>query len=230
MIVDPDSSLIKGLITRCEEVLSTRRVMVCMGDRVAFAGFCLSSLIRPTLVAAATSEDEGVFLAIKKKPDFLVVTDDLEQGYGINLVQSIKKQILNVKVVLIARRETKAVVQEALDAGCDGVVFASSLGTGDGDFLLAIESACDDSIFYPDSVRRFIEKEDADSLVQLTDREIDVMRLLVKGLKNSDISDALGVSAETVKSHISKIISKLGVSDRTQAAIYGLTKHIPGFT
>ena len=228
VIIEPGSSPIKGLITQCEEMLSNRRVMLCMGDRVSLAGMCLSSPIRPSLVAAATTESEGLAVAVKTQPDTLIATDDLEQGYGISLVKSIKKSIPDIKVVIIIRRETREVVQEALDAGCDGVIFASSLGTGDGEFLFALESATCDSVYFPESVRHFIEKEDADSLVQLTDRELDVMRLLMRGKKNSEISDGLGISAETTKSHISNIISKIGVNDRTQAAIYGLTKNIPG--
>lgn len=228
MIIKPNIQDMRSLITQCEELLSKRRVMLCMGDRVALAGMCLSSLIRPVLCAAATTESEGLAIAIQEKPDTLIATDDLEQGYGINLVLSIKKKIPDIKVVLLIRRETKEVVQEALEAGCDGVVFASSLGTGDGDFLYALSNAVGGSIYFPESVRQFIDKEDVDSLVKLTDRELDVMRLLIKGLKNTDISERLDVGGETVKSHISKIISKLGVSDRTQCAIYGLTKNIPG--
>ncbi len=230
VIIEPGSAPIKGLITQCEELLSNRRVMLCMGDRVALAGFCLSSPIRPVLCAAATTESDGLSVAIKTQPDTLIATDDLEQGYGISLVISIKNKIPDIKVVMIIRRETKEVVQESLDAGCDGVIFASSLGTGDGDFLDALSSSTSDSIFYPESVRNLIEKDDVESNIQLTDREIDVMKLLMRGKKNSEISDGLNISGETVKSHISNIISKLGVNDRTQAAIYGLTKNIPGLS
>ena len=230
MIIEPSSSPIKGLVTQVEQTLSKRRVMLCMGDRVALAGMCLSSPIKPVLAAAATTESEGLAVAIKSQPDTLIVTDDLEQGYGISLVTSIKKNIPDLKVVLIIRRENHEVVQEALDAGCDGVIFASSLGSGDGEFLYALSNAVGGSIFYPESVRHFIEKDSIDNNIQLTDRELDVMSLLISGKKNLEIAESLSISIDTCKSHISNIISKLGVSDRTQAAIYGLTRNIPGLS
>ncbi|MGH3407781.1 MAG: response regulator transcription factor [Streptosporangiaceae bacterium] len=62
----------------------------------------------------------------------------------------------------------------------------------------------------------------ADPLAQLTPRELDVLRSLAQGRSNREIGRALSVSEETVKSHVSSILAKLGLSDRTQAAIFGL--------
>jgi len=61
---------------------------------------------------------------------------------------------------------------------------------------------------------------------QLTPREMDVLRLVAKGMSNKEIADALIVSEKTVKTHISNILSKLHLADRTQVAIYALRKRL----
>jgi NarL family two-component system response regulator LiaR len=73
---------------------------------------------------------------------------------------------------------------------------------------------------------RWSGKEGADPLKQLTPRETDVLKALAQGRSNREIARALSVSEETVKSHVSSILAKLRLSDRTQAAIFGRQHHL----
>jgi NarL family two-component system response regulator LiaR len=65
-----------------------------------------------------------------------------------------------------------------------------------------------------------------DPVEQLTERELDVLRLIAKGKSNKEIADALIISEKTVKTHVSNILSKLHLADRTQAAIYALRQRL----
>ena len=162
------------------------------------------------------------------KPDLLFVTEDLEQGYGISLVREVEEIHAPTRTLIFLRRENPLVVNEALEAGADGVMFISSIGSHRGDFFKALQRTRDGSVYYPDAIRAMAretspQNRDAQLLLEdLSERELEVLRLLTAGQTNREISDELFVSAETVKSHVSAVIGKLGVRDRTQAAIFAI--------
>ena len=177
-------------------------------------------------VGAATTEDEALEIQQECKPDLLITSEDLEKGYGIRLVETIKKRSPELKALIFLQRETPEVVQEAMEAGADGVMFTSSIGTGNGDFIQALTTTCSGGIYYPKAVREAVAKKPRPAPVltdPLSDRELEVLRCIIQGMKNLEIAEALFISAETVKSHVSTAIQKLGVRDRTQAAVFALT-------
>ena len=90
------------------------------------------------MVGAATTEDEGFELVLRHKPSLLICTSDLETGYGMNLPRRVKAELPTCQLLIVLVRETQAVVQEAMQAYADAVIFKSSLGTGKGDFVQAL--------------------------------------------------------------------------------------------
>jgi NarL family two-component system response regulator LiaR len=84
-------------------------------------------------------------------------------------------------------------------------------------------------VLQPDATARVLREQrhaTADPLAQLTPRETDVLKSLAQGRSNREIARALTVSEETVKSHVSSILGKLGLADRTQAAIFALQRRL----
>ncbi|KZR72700.1 Transcriptional regulatory protein LiaR [Prochlorococcus marinus str. MIT 1313] len=218
---------------KCREALAGKTSVACMGDRLALNSFCLVKPIYDSIAAASTTQAEGIKAIGKHRPDILFTSDDLEQGYGIDLVKEAKHVSSEIKALIFLRRETKEVVNEALDAGADGVMFVSSVGTGNGDFINSLLTTLKGGIYYPADVRDLARdaKQLNDAPVidyQLTERELEVLNAIVGGLSNKEISETLFVSTETVKSHVSTIISKLGVRDRTQAAVFAIRNRIVG--
>ena len=155
-----------------------------------------------------------------KQPDLLYVTECLEQGYGIPLALKVKAVSPNTRVLLLLHRENQEVVRDALDAHIDGIAFVSSIGQGfKGDFFKSLEAMANGNSYYPKAVRESAGFKKNLILNELSGRETEVLEALCQGMSNKEIAEVMFVSTETVKSHVSTIISKLGVKDRTQAVI-----------
>ena len=220
------SRTVKGAIDQATELLQHRRVVACMGDRLALICLCLTEPIQPVVQGAATTEEEGFQLVLRTQPDLLICSSDLETGYGPVLLKRVKAELPTCQLLIVLERETKALVREALDAFADGVIFKSSLGTGRGDLIGALHTLADGGVYYPAEIRRLAAaapQPDLPPLVEeLTQRELDVAAAVARGLKNNAIADLLGISLETVKTHVGNAMDKLGARDRTQMAVTAL--------
>jgi DNA-binding NarL/FixJ family response regulator len=224
--LNPCDRTLQKAANTCQKLLADKKVLVCSKNKLTLTALVLCTPILQSLVGGATTEDEALEIAEECKPDLLITSEDLEKGYGIRLVETIKKRTPDLKALIFLQRETPVVVQEAMEAGADGVMFTSSIGTGNGDFIQALTTTSSGGIYYPKAVREAVTKKTRPAPVltdPLSDRELEVIRCIIQGMKNLEIAEALFISAETVKSHVSTAIQKLGVRDRTQAAVYALT-------
>ncbi|ABI47135.1 DNA-binding response regulator [Synechococcus sp. CC9311] len=226
MRINPSELPLQKAADACKKLLANKKVLVCSKNRLTLTALCLCTPILQSLVGGATTEDEALQVQQKNHPDILITSEDLESGYGIRLVEKAKNYSPELKALIFLQRETPEVVQEAMEAGADGVMFISSIGTGDGDFINALSTTNSGGIYYPRSVREAAtaKVKSAPVLVDpLSERELDVIRCIIRGMRNIEIADALFISSETVKSHVSTVIQKLGVRDRTQAAVFAMT-------
>ena len=215
-------------LTEAEALLEGASIVACMGDRLTLASFGMAMPIWPRLLAAVTTADEALERVARLRPDLLFVTEELEQGYGISLVSEVERLYPSTRTMIFLRRENPLVVNEALEAGADGVMLISSIGCTRGDFLKALKTTREGGVYFPDSIREMARDNrhgnDAEfRLIQsLSERELEVLRSLTSGQTNREIAETLVISGETVKTHVSAIIGKLGVRDRTQAAILAI--------
>ena len=221
-----ESRTISQAIQTCMDLLAGRRIVVVMGDRLALTGICLAPFIAPGLMGAATTEEEGLRLVQQLQPNLLLLTEDLEIGYGIRLMQRVHEHSSDTRMLIFLSRETQDVVQEAMQAHADGVIFRSSMGTGQGDFIQALQTLSAGGVYYPEDVRQRVVSLHADQqqafVEQLSEREKQVVSAVACGLTNAEIATAFQISTETVKSHVSNCMSKLAVRDRTQLAVSAL--------
>ena len=218
----------KGRIQEVEGLLGDASIVACMGDKLTLGSFSLAVPIWSRLLSSVTTAEEGLERVGRLRPDLLFLTEDLEQGYGIALVKAVKALDVGTRTLIFLRRENAAVVNEALEAGADGVMFISSIGSKHGDFFMALQCTSAGGVYYPASVRELAREASANDeqsfrlIEDLSERERDVLSALMEGLSNREIAEQLVVSGETVKSHVSAVIGKLGVRDRTQAAIFAI--------
>jgi len=190
-----ETPTISQAIQTCKDLLEGHRIVVAMGDRLALTGICLAPFIAPGLVGGATTEDEGLRLVQQLRPDLLLLTEDLEPGYGIRLMQRVHEHGAGTRMLIFLSRETQEVVQEAMQAHADGVIFRSSMGSGRGDFIQALQTLSRGGVYYPEDVREMVVSPHSDDRPQfvehLSEREKEVVSAVARGLTNGEIATGL---------------------------------------
>ena len=218
------SAQMQAALEAGKPLLTGKRTIACMGDLLTLASFSLVPMISESLIGAYTTQSEAAAACEHHSPDLLFVTEHLEQGYGLSLARHVKEFSPKMRTLVFLHRESQAVVREALEAFVEGVMFVSSLGKGvDGDFIRSLAAIAHGGNYYPKEVKAVAGYEAVEVLPDLTDRELEVLTVLSSGMSNKEISESLFISAETVKSHVSTIIGKMGVKDRTPALIALIT-------
>jgi len=180
------------------------------------------------VVGEATTGREALALCRRLQPDLVLMDVRMPEMDGLAATRAIKAECPRVSVIIVTMHENPDYLFEALKAGAAGYVLKDATQREvvsavrqvlRGESLLNAEVATR-------LLRRLAEEtqhpEEA-PLATLTPREVEVLRLLAQGLTNREIAERLIVSVGTVKVHVERILAKLGVSDRTQAAVRAVT-------
>ena len=204
-------------------LLKRSRTAIASADRVLLASWMSWFEGQGPLVAACTSEDACLEKLEQSDANLLLCTDSLEGGSGTNLVRRAREQHPDLKVLMLLQRPIPRTILDAIDARCHGLCSAEATGTGT---VAAALTAIDTDGHYIDPLisgvlhhSRLRRSGQQTPLQELTMREEDVLRGLCRGMTNQEIADALVVSIETVKSHVSSLLRKLPARDRTTAVV-----------
>nr|WP_153578985.1 response regulator transcription factor [Bacillus thuringiensis] len=195
--------------------------------------FFLSTQEDLELVGEANNGKEALVKVGETNPDVILMDLYMPEMDGVEATAYIKKEYPNVKVIVLTSFSDQAHVLPALRAGASGYI----LKDVEPDQLVeAIRSAYKGNIqLHPDIANALLsqtlpveEKEEEPSIQVdvLTARENEVLQLLAKGMSNKEIASVLVITEKTVKAHVSSILSKLNLSDRTQAALYAVKNGI----
>jgi len=223
MRVDPNSASMVALRERVAELLEGKRVVLAFQDQLSLAAIGFLPVIRERLNGAATTEDEAFESCCDRETDVLLVTERLEHGRGVDLVRRVREARPSCVCLYFLWTETPEAVALALDAGAQGVMFISTLGTGIGDFSKALSVCFNGGVYYPTNIRLAAKKlAPPHRAVSLSPRELDVLKLIGEGFPNPSIAEELGIGLETVKSRVKAVIEKLDARDRTHAAVVGV--------
>jgi len=177
------------------------------------------------VVAESSNGREGVEQALELRPDVIIMDIVMPEMNGIEATMAILETWPEAKILILTSYLDNEKIYPVLDAGAKGYM----LKTSSADEILhavrkvargeiAIETEVSKKVQYH---RNHIELHD-----DLTARERDILGLLAKGYENQRIADELFISLKTVKTHVSNILSKLEVSDRTQAVVYAFQHHL----
>lgn len=171
------------------------------------------------IVGEAANGAEAVRLALELKPDVVIMDLIMPVMDGITAIRMIREQLPNTEVVALTSVLEDASVVEAVRAGAVGYLLKD---TRLPDLQRAIRAAASGQVqLSPEAAIRLVREVRApDAPESLSEREIDVLRLLARGLSNKEIADEITVAEKTVKAHVSSILGKLGLRSRTQAALY----------
>lgn len=181
------------------------------------------------IVAQAKNGEEAVELALSKNPDIILMDLLMPIKNGIEATREIKKSAPDAKILIITSFSEDENVFQAIKAGALGYLLKDS---SPQELLEAIENICNGRMsLHPHIALKLIDELNKPPDVELptieeplTEREIEVLKLVAKGLSNQDIAEKLVVSERTVGSHVSNILSKLHLANRTQAALFALRK------
>lgn len=195
-------------------LLRDDRVVLALGCRTLIAALVA---LRPCgqIVGAATSEAATLAVVERERPDLVVVSDLLEEGCGLSLVMALKGRWPQLPVLLLVMGNARSPrLQARVQALQEGVAVVWDQRFGTGSELAALHSLSVGARFVDPALR-----QPRQPLPRLSQREREVLRWLAAGERNSAIAHRLQLSQETVKTHVSNLMGKLGVSNRQQAVL-----------
>ncbi len=201
----------------------TIRVMIVDDHKVVRQGLrlFLHSDQELTIVGEAANGAEAVELARKLRPDVVLMDILMPVMNGIAATEAMRSALPETEVLVLTSVLEDSAVIEMMRAGAIGYVLKDVEGE---DLCRAIHAAAAGRVqLAPEAAALLLrELRMGEQGEPLTRRETDVLRLLARGLSNREIAGSLYLKEETVKTHVSKILSKIGVRSRTQAALYAL--------
>src|SRR2546426_6708881 len=177
------------------------------------------------VVGEAKTGREAIETARKELPDVVLMDVRMPDMDGLEATRRIKEERSRTAVVILTMHENPAYLREAVRAGAAGYLLKD---VSRDELIDAIKQISTGGAFIdPQMLKGMLSdmKPTAPAPAQargLTKREREILALVAEGLSNREIAERLVLSPETVKSHVAAILEKLGVSDRTQAAIYAV--------
>lgn len=162
-------------------------------------------------------------------PDILLLDINMPKMNGLEVLQNIKERHLKVKVLVLTVHNEVEYLMKAIDIGVEGYILKDSESDELKKAINAVYSG--ETYIQPNLIPRLnakmIEKNKyVDKIECLTNRELEVLKLLSVGMFNKEIAEDLSISERTVKNHVSNIFKKLEVTDRTQAAVFAIRNNL----
>lgn len=172
------------------------------------------------VIAQAGTGEEAVTLYRRHKPDITLMDLRLPGDIGgVEAIAAIRKAAPQARFIVVTTYEGDEDIHRALEAGAQGYIIK---GMPYQTLVEALQRVHAGRRFLPLPVTRALAARMPDS--ELSSRELEVLRLLVGGNSNKDIANVLGITEATVKSHVSTILIRLNVSDRTQAVVTAIQR------
>ena len=207
------------------------RVMICDDHEVVREGLrgLIGRQTGMTVVGEAGSVAESIAVAARSKPNVVIMDVRLPDGSGVEACRSIREADPDVKVIMLTSYADDEALFASILAGASGYLLKQTRGQAVVDAVIAV--AAGRSLLDPDVTGKVLERlretraEDP-MIASLTEQERKVLAGLAEGRTNREIGESLFLSEKTVKNYVSRILDKLGLSRRAEAAAY-MAKHKP---
>lgn len=170
------------------------------------------------VVGGAGNGSEGINLALQTSPDLIILDLNMKGLSGLDTLKALRAEDVDARIVILTVSDAKNDIFTLIDAGADGYLLKDT----EPDTLLSqLKRIAQGEVILSDSIKNLLlERQSSQSPIDsLTDREIDVLRLVATGLSNKQIAGQLFISEETVKVHIRNLLRKLNVHSRVAATV-----------
>ena len=170
------------------------------------------------VVGDAGNGSEGINLALQTSPDLIILDLNMKGLSGLDTLKALRAEDVDARIVILTVSDAKNDIFTLIDAGADGYLLKDT----EPDTLLSqLKRIAQGEVILSDSIKNLLlERQSSQSPIDsLTDREIDVLRLVATGLSNKQIAGQLFISEETVKVHIRNLLRKLNVHSRVAATV-----------
>lgn len=173
------------------------------------------------IVGQGRNGHEAIAVFQQQQPDVTLMDLRMPEMGGVQAITAICNEFPNAQIIVLTTYDSDEEIYQGLRAGAKGYLLKDS---EPADLLTAIRTVIGGQQYIPPNVAaKLVQRITAP---ELSDRELEVLQLVGQGMSNQEISTALNISESTVKTHINRILSKLNVKDRTQAAIIALKRGI----
>jgi DNA-binding NarL/FixJ family response regulator len=226
-VVLKDDLAVSGRTCRIVGMSAKIRVLLADDQTLVRTGFrvILETEGDIEVVAEADTGHEAIRQAQLTKPDVILMDIRMPELDGLAATEEILRHANPPTIVVLTTFDRSEYVYRALRAGAAGFLLKDAPSSR---LIAAVRAAATgDSLIDPAITRRMVERFAAPvppqglpkQLASLTDRELDVLRLVARGLANAEIAAELVVAETTVKTHVARILAKLGLRDRVQAVV-----------
>ncbi len=167
------------------------------------------------VVGTVGTAAEGVRAATSLRPDVVILDYDLPDSDGVSGIVAIKAACPATRVLMLTSYTDTVLLSEAMDAGCSGYITKRN---GAAEILGAVLAvAADETPVSPDMVRSLMLRDQPGLGSDLTERELEVLRIAARGLSNKEIAAELFLSVNTVRNHMQHVLNKLGAHSKLEA-------------
>lgn len=174
------------------------------------------------VVDTATCGEEACRALELHQPDIALVDLRLQGEYGLDIVRRGRSLAPGCRFIILTSFSERGDIKQALAEKVDGYVLKEAMPE---ELIAAIRLAYKGRTYIdPNIIQILVEDRGNDPIEQLTPREMEVLAALAHGMANRDIADSLYVTEYTIKKHVSQILDKLNLADRTQAALFAYSR------
>jgi DNA-binding NarL/FixJ family response regulator len=200
---------------------SSIRILVVDDHPITRTGIAAILQSQPDMIACAQAGtvSDAVRLFAEHGPDLTLMDLRLPDGHGVEAIRLIRKKNPSAKIIVLTTYEGDEDIHQALQAGAMGYLIK---GMSHDVLVKAIRRVYEGNRFLPPPVSQALSSRTSGS--ELSQREREVLSLIVAGNSNREIGEKLHIKEPTVKSHITLILIRLGVTDRTQAVVEALKR------
>jgi two-component system response regulator DegU len=188
-----------------------------------------------TVVGQASNGSEAIRLAKQLQPDVVLLDINMPGMNGVEVAKVLREQQPDLGILVLTIHDDETYVKEMIRSGAKGYLLKDAEPR---QVVQAIKKvAAGESVYPTDLMERVMERyhqlevrmgrlQSAAAIndLSLTNRELEILRYIVEGMRNKEIANALYISEKTVKNHITNLLRKLDVEDRTQAAVFAVSQ------